>query len=76
MLRELSTDNLNRCSYDATEYPAIIRALERKDQVLHVRGQIITDTRERNIDHVHVSDILLAEPYGIEDVDRFLGTAQ
>ncbi len=73
MLRELSTDNLIKCLYDQSEYPAIIRALEVKDQVLHVRGQVVTDTRERNIYHVHVRDILLAEPYGIEDVDRFLG---
>lgn len=72
MLRELSTDNLIRCVYDTAEYPAIIRALEIKDQVLHVRGVIVTDTRDHNIDHVQVKGILLAESYGIEDVDKFL----
>ncbi len=72
MLRELSTDNLIKCVYDVADYPAIIKALENKDQVLHVRGAVVTDTRERNIEHLTVKHILLADSYGFEDVDRFL----
>jgi hypothetical protein len=76
MLRELSTDNLIKCVYDIDDYPAIIKALEEKDQVLHVRGLVVTDTRERNIDHVSVKGILLAERYGFEDVVKFMRTGK
>jgi hypothetical protein len=72
MLRELSSGNLIKCLYEVTEYPAIIKSLEDRDQVLHVRGTVVTDTRERNIDHVRVKQILLAEQYGFEDVEKFL----
>jgi hypothetical protein len=72
MLRELSTGNLIKCEYEVTEYPAIVQALKNKDQVLHVSGTIITKTRERNIDHIKVKQILLAESYGFEEVERFL----
>jgi hypothetical protein len=73
MLRELSTENLIKCVYGVDDYPAIIKALENKDQVLHVRGIIVTDTRERNIEHLTVKKILLADSFGFEDVDKFLG---
>jgi hypothetical protein len=76
MLRELSTDNLIKCLYEESEYPAIVKALEVKDQVLHVRGRIMTDTRGRSIYHLRVEHILLAEPYGIEDVEKFLGSGE
>jgi hypothetical protein len=72
MLRELSTGNLIKCVYGVDDYPAIIKALEDRDQVLHVRGTVVTDTRERNIDHVIVKQILLAGSYGFEDVENFL----
>ena len=71
-LRELSTGNLIKCHYGVDDYPAIVHALEIIDQVLHVRGLIITDTRGRCIDHVRVHQILLAESYGFEDVEKFL----
>jgi len=74
-LRELSTSNLIRCQYEADVYPEIIRALSAIDQVIHVRGNIITDTRERSIDHVKVREIKLAEPFGYEDVERFFGAS-
>ena len=76
MLRELSTDNLIKCQYEESEYPAIVKALEVKDQVLHVRGRIVTDTRGRSIHHLRVEHILLSDPYGIEDVEKFLGTGE
>jgi hypothetical protein len=72
MLRELSTDYLIKCQYRESDYPAIVRALEVKEQVLHIRGRIVTDTRGRCIHHVSVEEILLADPYGIEDVEKFL----
>jgi hypothetical protein len=72
MLRELSTENLIKCVYEVEDYPAIIKALENKDQVLHIRGTVVTDTRERNIDHLTVNQIVLADAYGFEDVDKFL----
>lgn len=73
MLRELSTENLIRCDYEVDAYPEIVRALSAIDQVIHVRGAIMTDTRSHSIHHVNVSEIKLAEPYGYEDVARFLG---
>jgi len=72
-LRELSTRNLIKCIYENDVYPAIIRALNVIDQVIHVRGAIMTDTRGHSIDHVNVTEILLADPYGYEDVEKFLG---
>ncbi len=76
VLRELSTDNLIKCVYESDDYPAIIKALQNKDQVIHVRGTVVTDTRERNIDHVTVKQILLAESYGFEDVESFLSVGK
>ena len=72
MLRELSTGNLVKCVYGADDYPAIVEALQNPDQVLHVRGTVVTRTRERSIDHVAVKHILLADSYGFDDVDKFL----
>lgn len=76
VLRELSTGDLIKCLYEIDDYPAIVKALENKDQVLHVRGTVVTDTRERNIDHVSVKRILLAEQYGFADVEKFLRTGK
>jgi len=72
-LRELSTANLIKCEFENDVYPEIIRALREIDQVIHVRGPIVTDTRGHSIHHVKVSKIVLADPYGYEDVDKFLG---
>jgi hypothetical protein len=72
-LRELSTENLIKCLYEAEVYPDIIRALSEIDQVIHVRGRIMADTRGHSIHHVNVSQILLADPYGFADVEKFLG---
>jgi hypothetical protein len=76
MLRELSTDNLIKCLYPDSEYPAIVKALEVKEQVLHIHGRIRTDTRGRSIHHLNVDHILLADPYSIDDVDKFLRTGK
>lgn len=72
-LRELSTGNLIKCNYEIDVYPDIIRALGVIDQVIHVRGAVMSDTRGHSIHHVKVSQIVLADPYGYEDVDKFLG---
>lgn len=72
-LRELSTENLIKCVYETDTYPDIIRALSVIDQVIHVRGAIMADTRGHSIHHMNVSEIKLAQSYGYEDVVRFLG---
>jgi hypothetical protein len=72
MLRELSTENLIRCDYEADAYPEIIHALSAIDQVIHVRGAVMTDTRGHSIHHVNVSEIKLAQAYSYEDAARFL----
>ena len=72
-LRELSTGDLIKCLYDVEMYSTIVRALGEIDQVLHVGGVIVTDTRGRSINHVKVREVILAEPYRYEDVERFLG---
>jgi hypothetical protein len=72
-LRELSTANLIKCEYENDVYPDIIRALGVIDQVIHVRGAVMSDTRGHSIHHVKVSQIMLADPYGFEDVEKFLG---
>jgi hypothetical protein len=71
-LRELSTENLIRCVYETDVYPDIIRALSEIDQVIHVRGTIVTDTRGHSIHHVNTNQIKLANPYGYDDVEKFL----
>lgn len=71
-LRELSTGNLVKCLYQPDDYDAVLEAIKIQAQVVHVRGRIVTDTRERSIDHVSVTQILLAERYDYEDVARFI----
>lgn len=71
-LRELSTENLIKCFYGPEDYAAIVQALKEKNQVVHVKGKIVTDTRGRSIKHVRVQRIVLAEPFGYEDVEKFL----
>lgn len=75
-LRELSTGNLIRCDYEADVYPIIVQALGVNDQVLHVRGDIMTDTRGHSIHHVKVHEVKLADSYGYENVEKFLGAAR
>jgi hypothetical protein len=75
-LRELSTGNLVKCFYSPDDYDAVLQALKIRSQVVHIRGRIITDTRERNIDHIAVTQILLAERYGYEDVAKFLNSGK
>ncbi|MGP8226586.1 MAG: hypothetical protein ACLQGT_10580 [Terracidiphilus sp.] len=72
-LRELSTENLIKCEYENEIYPDILQALVGIEQVIHVRGAVMSDTRGHSIHHVKVSQIMLADPYGFADVERFLG---
>jgi hypothetical protein len=71
-LRELSTRHLIKCYYRPEDYVGVLEALHRDEQVVHVEGTIITSTRRREIDHVNVKQLILSEPYGYEDVERFL----
>jgi hypothetical protein len=71
-LRELSTRHLVNCFYRPEDYPGVIKALHAEGQVVHVKGTIITDTRRREIKHIRVKELILSEPYGYEDVERFL----
>jgi hypothetical protein len=73
-LRELSSQKLVKCIYKEQDYAAVIETLKNKGQVLHVRGAVVTDTQKRNIDHITVSRIIPAEPYGYADVEKFLGS--
>jgi hypothetical protein len=75
-LRELSTGNLVKCLYPPEDYSAVLDALKIREQVIHVRGRIVTDTRERNIDHIRVTEILLAERYVYQDVEKFLNSGK
>jgi hypothetical protein len=76
VLRELSSRDLINCHYEPDDYPAIYKAMEIRDQVVHVRGTILTDTRKHEIKHVRVKDMILAEPFGYEDVEKFLKTSR
>ena len=76
VLRELSSRDLITCLYEPDDYPAIYRAMEIRDQVVHVGGMISTDTRKHQIRHVRVKNLILAEPFGYEDVEKFLRTSR
>jgi hypothetical protein len=71
-LRELSTGHLVKCVYKPSEYPDVVKALTPDDQVIHVRGTVFYHTRNRDIDHIDVEQIKPVEPYGFEDVEKFL----
>jgi hypothetical protein len=72
-LRELSTRHLVRCLYRPEDYPTLLEALQHSEQqVIHVRGTVTTNTRRREIYEVKVKQLILAETYGYEDVERFL----
>jgi hypothetical protein len=71
-LRELSTRHLVKCFYRPEDYPGVLKALHAEEQVVHVKGTIITDTRRREIEHITVKELILSEPYSYEDVERFL----
>lgn len=77
-IRELSSEYLIKCFYGADDYPAIVRALQVRGQVLHVHGLVVTNTSTRSVKHVQVDRIVLADPFGFEDVERFIneGTTQ
>jgi hypothetical protein len=76
VLRELSSRNLISCLYEPDDYPAIYRAMEICDQVVHIRGMILTDTRKHEIRHIRVKNLIIAEPFGYEDVETFLRTSR
>ncbi len=71
-LRELSTRHLVNCLYRPENFPDVLAALQSEGQVIHVRGTVVTNTRRREIDHIRIKEIKLSEPYGYEDVERFL----
>lgn len=73
-LRELSTEHLVKCFYHPSEYPNVLRALEVADQVIHVRGTVVYHTRNRDIDHIDIRQIRMADPYDFDDVKKFLHT--
>jgi hypothetical protein len=75
-LRELSTGILVKCLYASEDYGAVVEALKIEEQIVHIRGKVVTDTRLRHIDHIRVTDILLAERYGYEDVANFLNSGK
>ena len=76
VLRELSSRDLIKCHYEPGDYQAIYKALEIPDQIVHVRGMILTDTRKHEIHHVRVKEMILAESFGYEDVEKFLRTSR
>jgi hypothetical protein len=76
VLRELSSRNLIKCFYEDDDYQAIYDALKNREQIVHVRGTVSTDTRKHEIRHVHVKSMILAEPFGYEDLERFLGASR
>jgi len=71
-LRELSTRHLVKCLYRAEDYPDLLEALHHGERVIHVRGKVVTNTRRREIFEIRVNQITIAEPYGYEDVEKFL----
>lgn len=71
-LRELSTRHLVNCRYRPEDYSRVVEALNPDGQIIHVWGTVVSNTRTRQIDHITVREIKISEPYGYEDVERFL----
>ena len=71
-LRELSTGHLIKCVYVSKDYLDIVKALALAEQVMHVRGTVVYDTRAENIHHIDVQRIQLADSYDYEEVKKFL----
>jgi hypothetical protein len=76
VLRELSSRNLITCIYEPSDYEAIYAAMAAREQIVHVRGMILTDTRKHEIKNVRVKNMILAEPFGYEEVEKFLRTSR
>lgn len=76
VLRELSSRDLISCLYEPDDYAAIYKAMAGLEQVVHVHGIILSDTRKHKISHVRVKNMILAEPFGYEDVEKFLRTSR
>jgi len=75
-LRELSTQALIKCYYDKSDYDAVLMAVQKETQVVHVHGRIFTDVPGRCIDHVDADRIVPVEPFSLKDLEKFFGWGQ
>jgi hypothetical protein len=71
-LRELSTQALIKCFYDRSDYEAVLLAVQKETQVVHVHGRIFTDMPGRCIDHIDADRIVPVEPFSFDDLEKFL----
>jgi hypothetical protein len=73
-IRELSTDNLIKCIYSSTQYPALLEALQEEAKVVHVHGSIKTDMVNRRIEQMIMQQIEVAEKLSDKEFEEFFGS--
>jgi len=75
-VRELSTDNLIKCTYPAALYPDLANALQREAAILHIHGTIKINKDERKIEHLRVQRIEQADILSDLEFNEFFGCSQ
>jgi len=75
MLREMSTGDLVKCTYEQSQYQEIIQALMLENAVLHVFGITRTDIASSKFIDMNVDKIEISHRLTPGDLEKFIGCA-
>jgi hypothetical protein len=75
-VRELSTDQLIKCTYGDRIYDRIAAANLKRQQIINVQGIAQANRMTRKFDHIHVSELRLAPRFTSRDLEQFMGCAK
>jgi hypothetical protein len=74
-VRELSTGDLIRCTYQARDYEKIVRALQIQNAVLHIYGEQRLNLSTRKIERIAIDRIDIADSMSDSEFEEFFGCA-
>lgn len=74
-VRELYSDELITCYFHRDLYNDIVRALRKKDTVVHIAGMVTASRTERKPLYMTIKKIQIAEEYLEGDLEKFFGCA-
>ncbi|MGO9400764.1 MAG: hypothetical protein ACLP19_23415 [Xanthobacteraceae bacterium] len=74
-IRELSTDQLVRCSYNSAQYHDVAEALQERTSIVHVSGDITYDRVSRTISEMRMDRLERARVLTPAEFEQFFGSA-
>lgn len=75
-VRELSTEQLIKCTYEDKLYDRVAAANLKRQQVVNLQGIALANKATRKFDVIHISELRLAPTFTPRDLERFFGSAK